>query len=263
MKIEENSFDINRVKKNDILRLGITDILNRKKIVYPITQDWYSLGGYSDMWREALYSALYYIEQGEEEKWVSYILENYKLWNMIIWSYGGKINYIVWITLQTISQQELLYIIDNYSLSKNTLNYIQNTLRGMLNDDRSYENAINYEYHIFYDLLFNQDMPIIKYNSLIFSSKDYYKEWLKNIYHGISVWKDKREEWEAYFCNEVIDLKRNMFTKIFLKKDPVSTTLLTANCISDVWYMEEYQTMKETEKDILKKIKFKLIKFMF
>lgn len=241
--IENIKFDKGRIKKLDSLRLWIDEIINRKAIIYDIEKDFFSLSWISMMSRETIYNVLYYLEEWDEEKAIRYLMDNYKLWNMLITSYWPLVNFIVWIVVQDTTNLELNYILDNYTLSDSTLKYIKKEIIKWTDMASAYKNAINYEYNNKLNIQkSNTELFNIKW-SFIFSNDNYYNNGLKNQYFSYT-------NWEKNYCGKFKDYK----LKLFLKKDALSNIMLRIGCINLDWYNENLKKRIKIERELLDRV---------
>ncbi len=268
-------FDIDRVKEIDKLRLWIDEIINKEAIVYNFDENYPSLDWLSMMTRESLYNALYYLEKWEEEKAISYLIENYKLSKLLISSYWTLVNFIVWITINTITLSDLEFIMNNYELKDSTLNYIKNNFESSIDINSSFEISMNYEYNYILSELLIKTPETVNINwTLIFFSESYLKEWLKNVYYWISQMYNDMEldlDWyynteklntdsfdssDDYICSKknIDKLRWDWIPKLFFRKNTVSNILLVINCISNHSYKPDLENIILKEKNILDKI---------
>ena len=268
-------FDIDRVKEIDNLRLWIDKIINKKAIIYNFDENYPSLEWLSMMTRESLYNALYHLEKWEEEKGINYLIENYKLSKLLISSYWTLVNFIVWITINNITLSDLEFIMNNYELKDSTLNYIKNNFENSIDINSSFEISMNYEYNYILSELLTKTPETVNINwTLIFFSKNYLKEWLKNVYYWTSqMYNDMELDLGWYYntnkintnsfdsSDEYICSKKNIDTlrwdwipKLFFRKNTVSNILLVINCISNPSYKPDLENTIIKEKNILDKI---------
>ena len=197
--------------------------------------------------KDSIYNVLYYLEKWDEKKAIDYLIDNYRLWNMLITSYWGIVQFIVWITIQSITLDELNYVLDNYELNNVTLYYLQNSIKNLESKKDSYKNIINYEYNNQLNFI-NTSEWFIKYDSIVFHDKNYLKEWFKNMYYlgdfeNDTIWnlcdKEKRDN--------------NLF-KFLTKKNIVSRIQLTIGCIVTQNYNKDLEKIIFEEEKILKKL---------
>lgn len=246
-KIVDLVFELEKISEIDNLRLWIKNILNKKAIIDNYNDDFVSLQWYSMVSKDSIYNVLYYLEKWDEKKAIDYLIDNYRLWNMLITSYWGIVQFIVWITIQSITLDELNYVLDNYELNNVTLYYLQNSIKNLESKKDSYKNIINYEYNNQLNFI-NTSEWFIKYDSIVFHDKNYLKEWFKNMYYlgdfeNDTIWnlcdKEKRDN--------------NLF-KFLTKKNIVSRIQLTIGCIVTQNYNKDLEKIIFEEEKILKKL---------
>jgi len=266
-------FDINRIKEIDNLRLWIDEIINKKVIMYNIGDDLPLLQGLSMMTRESLYNVLYYLENWKEEKAIKYLIDNYKLSKLIISSYSTLANFIVWLTINAITLNDLEFIMNNYKLKNTTLDYIKNNLENSLNIKSSFKTTMNSEYY--HSIFSDKNFKLKFLNNSIFSTKDYYKEWIKNVYYWFSqMYNDMKLDSDWYYntntlnsnsfdsLDEYICSKKNIdklrwnliLPKLFFRKNTISNLSLVNTCLRNRSYKPDLENAIIKENKILERI---------
>lgn len=242
-KIKKNELKLEKINEIDKLRLWINRIISKKAIIDNPKNNYLDLQWFTIMARETIQNSLYYLNKWDNNKWIKYLTDNYILWNMLITSYWWYIPFIVWMSIQNITITELNYILNNYVLDKNSLEYIKNIIISSNDITNSFKNAIKYEYYsINYET--SQSDKIAKNWSIIFFTKDYFNYWLKNMYYWNINWNYN------LFCNDNVDWKN----EILFKKNWLSNMLLSITCITLEWYDDDLINLIIEEKKLLNKI---------
>jgi len=283
ISLNDLELNINRVREIDNLRLWIDKIIDKKVIIYDFSEKLPYLEWYSNLFRESLYSSLYFLKKWDEIKSLNYLLDDYKLSHLMISSYWPLVNSIVWVVWSKITLDNLNYIIDNYRLKQSTLKYIKDNLKNSLDIRNSYKIAMIYEYNSALNTVKTNKNSFPKNTSLIFFSKKYYKEWLKNVYYWFlekyNFWK-VNSNWyynnnSDYYYDSVTNLQDNyicskkntdklrwnwIIPKLFFRKNPTSNILLVIHCSANASFYPDFKNLIIKEKKILEKIDNLLIK---
>ena len=201
-------------------------------------------------------------------------MKNYGIWKLFISWYNGLTEKIVWNVIIWDNKFQIDYILDNYKLKKDTLNYLKENIEKYENIDWSFEKAMIYEYNwvkiwlsninwnpfalwkvnrdldrkkgnIIDNFFILENFSFLKISSLIFFEKDYFKNINKNIYY---YWKEYNN-WT--FC-KLIEKSNNI--DLISKKNSMFNVFWKITCWSFRWYDEEFKEIQKQEKLILKKI---------
>lgn len=181
-----------------------------------------------------LYSVINKLQEWNTNEAIDSLLLYKKLWDRILGWDTWIINFLIWSSIISISNQNINYIIDNYTLDKKSLDFLKNELSNNYNSKEILSNVIKFEYQLnknYYDKNFAN-------NSLIYNSVEFYSLQRTTLDYLINWW-DK-----DFYKNNTTNYLKRTFVYWFLWKP-----------IYDIkWYKDQIEKINIERKNILNKI---------
>lgn len=188
------------------------------------------------------YVSLYYIEEGNEKKWVEVFTNNNNFIVELLEEWDFKLIEVMTLrTLLNINLKNLDYIIENYNLSNENKDFIKQDLLSIDIDKKLYNNAFKREYQFMSEVLFDRffwelEIKKVFIHKLFYSQKDTLNL-LKKMYYQLV------ENWE-------IDLQIKRNGSNFLWR----TLLQSSYSISYDSQYEKIDQINELKQSLLKKL---------
>lgn len=148
---------------------------------------------------------------------------------------------IVWWSIERTSLNNIEYIVDNYNLTVESLNLLENTLSTSYNSQDIFANAIKIEY---------------------WSNKYWIEEWFEKWTIKSNMFLNKEELYNTFRKLRLSNLNGEWYyykniPKNYFKREFIYRMFASMSSISSQWYTEDIENINIESKKILEKIELK------
>jgi len=236
------------MEKNFSWLLDINKKLNSitdQKYFHNVSESWdyTSLQWITRLWRYNLFVVIKLLESWKQQEAIETLLLYWKLSDRIIMWNSSLVWLIMWISLQSVTSDNIKYIIENYRLDNSSLLALQKYFSlNNINEKAVFDNTLNFEYQSFKRGLVTLVEKKQLRSSLLLNLDELFNE-RRIQYQKIKDWDYSKTDFDCYF--------------------------LTRKCIDDfawkfLWnmsfngYLEDLKNMNKRKKELLEMINKKM-----
>lgn len=226
-----NSFD------NDMIK-----VVNHKYFKQNINEDFIDLQWLSELTRISLFTSIYELKNWNTKNSIETLLIYKNLWDKLL-EWDNSLNWmIVWITIQSISIDNINYILDNYNIKNEYIEPLKNEFITSFDSKSIFSNAIKMEYNLNKYWLENMLVKWKIRKCMIFDFDEYLSQ-QRNVWQNVINWE------KPFYDIENIN---------YFKRTYIYRLLWSFSNFSTNWYIQDIQNLNNQRNLILEKIKIKL-----
>lgn len=233
------SLEIYKTNKPDIeiLNNEISKLTQYNYFKQEISEDFPSLHWLTALSRTSLLTAIYELQEWNQQKAINSLLIYKKLWDKLLEWDNSLVWIIIWLTIQNITNSNINYIIDNFELDRENMTILNNELRNLYNSQEIITNTIKIEYHLNKSGFTSWVKDWLIKSSMLFDMDEFFNEMRRE--------KLAMIKWEENFKISY----SNYFKRRYLYK-----FLLWFSTFSIESYKADFDKLNADRKNILEKI---------